>query len=308
MSTADFDAQSIKSFSRDSVGASTDSQVSHFRVRVASAGRKLKVAKAYAVSTVKEPRILIGRKQYLLLLSHPRGYTSLIAHVLGSHPEVVGSCESYNPLPNGWHLLRLRYLTYWLNANKCPKRYVFDKILTSNIPVANQVLARRDVTVFFSVRRPEETIASQIRMGHEPRFKGQVYQEDGWEGWERHQDASYAVDFYIKRLRRLEEHCLALRERSCYYFDADDLIARTSDLLRSFERELALKEPLREEYQTFRHTGVASGDCSQEIRSGAIDRKRPKKIDVPIPEARMEQARAAYEHCRSLMRARCLCL
>jgi hypothetical protein len=303
------------SITKKKAGVSTPAVACHPRLAVDLLGPDIRsfisdtmiaaaTAKSYAITTIKEPQILLGHKRYILLLSHPRCYTSLIAHIFGSHPEIVGSCETYNRLRNRRDLIRLRYMTYWLNDRKIKGKYIFDKILNCDIQISSVILNRDDVTVVFTVRGPERTIPSMIRLGFDPRFKGKQY--DG-QGWEQHQDPAYACDFYIRRLESLEQHCLGLKEKPLY-FDADDLIERTTDLLQALRRELQLSQDLSERYETFEHTGNVCGDTSEQIKSGGIDRTKSDYTDIVVPDDLMERARAAYEHCRSLLRERSVCL
>ncbi len=93
-------------------------------------------------------------------------------------------------------------------------------------------------------------------------------------------------------------------EKEAFYFDANDLILRTSDLLQALRRELRLSHDLSERYQTFGHTGIVAGDPAERIKSGRIDRNQSDYQDIVVPDELMEVACAAYEHCRSLLRER----
>lgn len=277
------------------------------RTFVSAAKAAMGMARAYAITTIKEPRILLGPKRYILLLSHPRCYTSLIAHIIGSHPEIIGSCETYTPLRDQWDLIRLRYRIYWLNERKRVGRYFFDKILLPGIPISKTILNREDVTVLFTVRGPEQTLPSMISLGRDSRLKGM---RAGGLGWELNQDPAYSCDYYIGRLRDLEQWCLEMDGRALY-FEANDLIERTADVLHALSRELRLSQDLSERYETFGHTGggpdgrVPGGDISDRIKSGRIDRSRREYPDIIVPDDLMQRARTAYEHCRSLLRERC---
>jgi hypothetical protein len=268
----------------DRVKFEVDSFVRTTRDRLASKSR-------YAAATIREPRILLGRKRYILLLSHPRCYTSLIAHILGSHPEIVGSCETYSHLRNGRDLIRLRYLTYWLNGRKIPVRYVFDKILVHYISLSSEILNRDDVTVLFALRGPERTIPSMTRFCFDESHRGRV---------------AFAGDFYINALQSLEQRCLALK-KPAFYFDGSDVVTRTADLLKSLEWLLGLNQHLSERYQTFRHTGIEGGDPSGRIKCGSINRTEDDYHEIVVPDDLMQRAQASYEHCRSLLRERCIC-
>jgi hypothetical protein len=257
----------------------------------------MRMAKAYMVTALKDPRIL-GRKRHLLLLSHPRGFTSLLSHILGSHPEVCGACELLQPYQNRRDLLKSRYRAYWYNDQKASARYFFDKVLFNTYPISDQVLNCPDVQILFAIREPAATIASTVRLGAEDADRD-VF-------WTEFRDPARSCDLYVDRLRVLEEYCMAIKGEAIY-FDAEDLIGRTDRVLEVIRDALGLRQPLSEQYRTFDHTGERGGDISERIKSGRIERSKGDRRDVSIPEAILARAQDAYEHCRALMRSRCTC-
>jgi hypothetical protein len=144
-----------------------------------------------------------------------------------------------------------------------------------------------------------------ISMGLDPRYKGV---RAGGLGFELCQDPAFACDFYIHRLQALEQFCLEVEEGRAFYFEANDLIERTADLLHALSGKLRLSRDLSERYETFGHTGVDCGDTSDRIKLGRIDRSKREYRDIAVPDDLMVRARTAYEHCRSLLRERCVCL
>ena len=90
----------------------------------------------------RNPRALAGRFQYVFILSHMRAYTSLLAHILGSHPEISGYFELHQDYRGDFDLLRMRVgvatgLRYRLRG-----RYVLDKVLHSRHRIGARILGR----------------------------------------------------------------------------------------------------------------------------------------------------------------------
>ena len=267
------------------------------RQRLASSLGALMLAKAYGVTTLREPGLLLGRVNYVLLLSHGRSYSSLLSHILGSHPEIVGSSETFDSYVRSRDLVRLKYKTYWFNAHKNRCRYVFDKVL-NNFPISRKILNRDDVHVIFTLRKPVKTIRSMVKshrdVGSENEF------------WEKCEDAAKACELYVRRLNGLERHCLDLN-RKAIYFDSEDLVERTDVIFDGLKSYLNLSQDLSQEYQTFGHTGVNGGDHSPRIRLGKINRNDSDYSNIVIPESVLETAQQAYDRCRSILRDRCTC-
>jgi hypothetical protein len=257
----------------------------------------VRLVRSYGVTTIKQPSLLLGRMQYILLLSHPRSYTSLLSHILGSHPDITGASETFSSYVKSWDLMRLRYKTYWFNDRKTARKYVFDKVLF-NFPVSTKILNRRDVHIVFTLRKPARTIKSMIKTHRDLISLGGF--------WEKYGDAAKCCELYVERLKALEQHSLALK-RNAIYFDAEDLFERTHAIFQALRAEWDLSQDLSEEYQTFRHTAVSGGDYSDRITLGKISRTDNDNSDIVIPENILEHVQQAYDHCRSLLRQRCLC-
>ena len=47
-------------------------------------------------------------RRYLFVLGHMRSYSSLLCHILGSHPQINGYCETHVKYRSRFDLLRLR--------------------------------------------------------------------------------------------------------------------------------------------------------------------------------------------------------
>jgi hypothetical protein len=275
-----------------------DRDPSTHRSALPRAREALTMAKAYVVTTLKAPRILLGRQRHLLLLSHMRSFTSMLSHILGSHPEICGASELYQPYHDRRDLLKMRYKAYWYSDQKAKVRYFFDKVLFNEFPISDRVLNLPDVKIVFMIRKPAPTIASLVRLAAEFGAKSEFL--------EKCIDPAHCCDLYVERLRILSEHCMAL-DKPAVYFDAEDLMDRTDVILGAIRDELGLREPLSEHYRTFRHTGEGGGDMSERIKSGRINRSESHRYDVIIPESPLARAEHAYEQARTLIRERCVC-
>ena len=57
---------------------------------------------------LRHPSVYLGRREYVIVLSHMRSYSTLLAHLLGSHPEIAGYAEMHTSYAQRRDLLRLR--------------------------------------------------------------------------------------------------------------------------------------------------------------------------------------------------------
>jgi hypothetical protein len=266
---------------------------------ISSAKRAAMELKGHGLATIKEPRLLFGRKHYLFLLSHMRCYTSLLGHVLGNHADIAGSYECHQSYRNRLDLVKTRYLVYYNHNKKIGNKYIFDKLLHDRYTISTGILNRDNVRVIFALRDPAQTIPSIVKL-----YSGQGLQDAGWYDY---RNPDQACEYYIRRLQSLEGYSRALRGKPIY-FDGEDLNEHTDRLFEFLRRELELSGALTEVYATYNHTGRPGfGDTSNRLNSGRIDRQKSDFGEIEVPEGLMRQARDAYDSCRSLLLKRCVC-
>jgi hypothetical protein len=236
---------------------------------------------------VRYPQYLLTRKSFIFILSHMRSHSSLLSHILGSHPKIDGYSETHLPFSSSLDLLRLKAHVLRLCDDRLSGSFVLDKCLHGYCGPSPSVLSRSDVRVIFLIREPEPTLTSLVRMG--------ATYLPGLDG---------CVDYYLTRLRQLQEIAENVGPRALYLTSAD-LLDRTDASLRFLTDKLGLEQPLTEQYQVRPLTGLpAHGDPSRWIKAGRIVRER----DAPgltIPADRLErsweayrQTRKAFEDCR----------
>lgn len=219
----------------------------------------------------RAPRALGGRFRYLLVLSHMRGYTSLLAHILGSHRGVSGYFELHQGYERRLDLVRMRLSV--LRGLDGPVRgpYVLDKIVHSRYGVAPEILRRHDVFTLFMMREPGPTLESCLDVRA---FHG---------------DPAAAPPYYIERVATLAE--MAAVARHAAYLEAEALLSRTDVVLRSIGSYLGLRSPLSPAYSTFRFTGRRGiGDWSDALMGGEIVSPRRGRPSGLIPAGALREA------------------
>jgi hypothetical protein len=244
--------------------------------------------------------------RYLLIVAHARSYSTLLCHILGSHPQICGYSEAMIPYETAVDLIRLNGEVSRAGNYRGDCEYVVDKLLFDNFGVSDVVLRIPRVTPLLIIREPESAIASLVRMRTREYEQGIA----DWTGGviDRARNTELAAVYYISRLGTLRVMAARLEAmgKRGLFLTAESLMADTAATFRWLERELELSEPLREEYRLFPNTGaVGSGDTSATIRSGRIIRDRDDREEAPIPIPRdlLDRARQAYEECLAAFRA-----
>lgn len=245
-----------------------------------------------ARALVSDPRTgleVIRPKRYIFIQSHMRSYSSLLCHILNSNPEVAGYVETHRSYKGTSDLWRLKQTVFDTAAAETGGRYVLDKVLHNRSTIDPVLLRRDNVYVVFSLREPIRTVQSTVAMARS-------LDPDDWKV-----DPLRVVRYYIKRVDHLRR--LALLEYShATYIDAQDLIDDTPRVLSELTAFLDLSEPLREEYQTSKLTGVPTyGDPSEYIKSGNIVRTRQDYSDIEVPAAELAEAVEAYERAAEVL-------
>jgi len=222
---------------------------------------------------------------YIFVVGHMRSYSSLLTHILGSHPRIAGYAEAHQKYRNRLDLLELNRKVERTCDKNCAGRYVLDKILHPQV-LAPSVLARANLKLIAIARDPVASLASilRIRAG----------------GFDRTESA---VQYYIERMAALVR-IAAIRRGDLLYLDGEALVERTDDTLAWLSLHLELAPVLRGEYSTFRFTGMPKyGDPSEWIRSGRVVKDRTPLPQIDLSPAQLARIQSAYEHMRRFMRS-----
>jgi hypothetical protein len=225
----------------------------------------------------------------IFLLSHMRAFTSLLGHILGSHPAINGYFELHISYDNPAALDKQAGELCRYEPLKDSSRYLFDKLLHNDYRLMPALLAVNDATVLVSLREPAASIKSIVNL-FARKASGDQYEQP-----------KEAATYYIERVRRLTEFC-ASAAHPYYYLDAESIRTKPEQLLPALTRWLDLYPPLSPRYKTFSQTGKPrKGDSSALIRSGEIDQSASDYSHVYIEPDLLAKAVSTYRECRRNM-------
>jgi len=236
--------------------------------------------------------------RFLFVVSHMRSFSSLLCHILGSHPEISGYGEAQLSYFSRLDLQRLARKVQQITGNPALGRYVLDKILHNHREIAPGILDRPEIKVLFLLRNPEDTVQSILNMSRARGHKGKF------------SDPARVLDYYVTRLRQLEDYCAHLGGNALF-LESERLLGDTERVLVELARWLELGESLKADYRTFRFSGEAGyGDPSPTILAGTVIRDDEARhrhyVPIPVSDDLLQQGRAAHASCRDGLARRCI--
>lgn len=240
---------------------------------------------------VRRPSLLWPASRYCLLISHMRANTSLLGHIIGSHPDVSGYYEQHVGYSGARSLFRGRLLFHKRNPTARVTPIYFDKVLHNHHEIGPRVLARSDVCAIFALRAPEEAIRSLVAL------YSRVDPDHQWG------TAEGAAAYYQERLIRIKElwH-QAGRGSFRLYMDAEALVANTEVVLNAFSERLELVPRLQSRYETFALTGKRGyGDSSSAIEKGHVAASGKTYEGIQVPASLLHEARDTYHDVRGAL-------
>lgn len=235
--------------------------------------------------------IMTAAQQYqrIFLLSHMRAFSSLIGHILGSHPRINGYYEMHLPYTSEANLDEQLRLYKQSESLKPDSQYLFDKLLHNDYPLDTAILAGTGNRILLSIRSPELSLKSII---HLFQSKDAVHP---------YADQLQATDYYIERLKALAAFSKN-NPGMYYYFDAELIMSDSHNLLHALTRWCQLETALTDQYQMFSQTGKAgAGDSSSLIKSGRIEINVNNYPEVHLEAELISRAEQAYAEHRSVM-------
>ena len=246
---------------------------------------------AVPAGVCRQPSLVLRPHRYVFIMSHMRSRSTLLCHILGSHPEITGHLENHQSYRGRHDLLRLKAKLRWTTGEVNSSGYALDKVLHNRRVIAANVAKRADVTLLFLLRKPAQAIPSILR--NQLRTRPDFTLEQ-------------AVSYYVQRLACLQRYTPYPARR--IFIESDQLIEETVEVLQFIAEQLQLSARLSENYQRFRYTGRDGwGDASAAIHAGVVQRQSPE-ADLPavdLPPALLSQAETAYQQCARHCRLTC---
>src|ERR1700753_1681333 len=99
---------------------------------------------------------MVGARRHLFVLGHMRSYSSLLCHILGSHPEIDGYCETHVKYRTRLDLIRLRSRVVKSTAPRLKGVYVLEKVL-HNYAFTHRIGRSPKTMAVILVRKPQPT-------------------------------------------------------------------------------------------------------------------------------------------------------
>lgn len=225
----------------------------------------------------------VGRREfsYVFVLAHMRSGSTLLSHILSSHPDFTGAGEMNITYKTPADLPKLIAGTcQFLHTPFLRGRYIVDQ-LNHDCYVTPEVIAALTRAVIL-IRKPEATLKSLIAL-----FK---------------HDEAEALAYYTSRLNTLAEYGRLLGDRAMF-IDYDDLVEHSDETLAALTDFFGVYTPFSADYTLKRTTGVV-GDPTDNIKSGRIQRTRGHI--VPLSDAVLETATKVYDNWRNRSSSRLL--
>lgn len=237
------------------------------------------------------PNTFTCRSQYIFILSHMRSRSSLLSHILGSHPKICGYVEQHNAYSGWLNLMKLRADIYLDTKDNLEDKYLLDKILHNPLEVSEAILTKENVKIIFLIRQPERTFKSIIRN----------CQKANVPDWRTQQQV---LEYYTQRLQQLESYSTIVKENALF-IESDQLINSTESVLEKISNWLNLETKLDQNYSVFDKTGLPGyGDPLGNIKSGKIvNTQEPSGIS--IDQAYLEEGQAVYDACYQTLTRNC---
>jgi hypothetical protein len=233
---------------------------------------------------LRHPAVFVHPGGYILLMSHMRSYSTLLAHLLASNREIAGHSGLALSYRRPIELVRARAR---VAPDAVGKRFVLDKILHDEWSIHPSVMASGRTYAIFLVRRPEPTIQSILRI------RNPAGSRPAW-----YRDPHAVVGYYERRLAALTQLALATRDRSrTVFLRSEALLNDPEPVLEALTRHLTLNEPLSTAYTVFADTGLwGAGDTSEHIHRGHIEQAPGSVSDaVSLPQHLLARACDAYD-------------
>jgi hypothetical protein len=216
-----------------------------------------------------------------------RAYSSLLGHIIGSHPRINGYYEMHQSYLRDADLAQQIADYSQHDTLKQDSYYQFDKLLHNDYRLNLSLPALQDAVIFIALRQPEPTIKSIIKLFRQKSTDHLYTQPAG------------ATDYYLERLQTLTDFAQQHPQRY-HYFDTEKVCTDTDRLLSQLQQWIRVAEPLSREYGSFAKTGVAgAGDTSPLIHTGKILPDFQEVVDdVELDATLLQQAEQVYQNCR----------
>ena len=238
---------------------------------------------SYRISTRREPY------NFIFILGHMRSGSSLLVHLLNTHPDIIGFGEAgiRYKVEKDFHKLTTKVYTT-LNKFKMDHKYSLDKLLHDTKLPNQKLLLNQKLKVIFLIREPRKSISSLLKMKLD---------------W----DEKQATEYYTKRLLSLENYAKSINNKeSSLFITNNQLLQSTDTVFLTFADFLQISPNFSEQYDILKTTGIrgGTGDSSENIKTGRIIRI-PQEQTKEISPILLKKNQQAFDKCNATLSQYC---
>lgn len=229
------------------------------------------------------------RSKIIFILAHMRSGSTLLSHILMSHPDVLGYGERNAAYHNKIDLDHLIIdVTYHRRRPFHIYPFILDQINHTTLLTDAHILHQPHVYTIFLIREPEASLTSMVNV------LGQFH------GFTQDQ----ALAHYTERLPALV-HLSQNHPDPAHTFclTYSDIVKRTKPTLTALQTFLQLGSPLSAKYKQFSFTGKR-GDPSHNIFRGHIH-QTPANPLLDLPVSQRIQLQNLYTSCHHQLQTNC---
>lgn len=191
------------------------------------------------------------------MLSHMRSRSSVLSHVLGSHPQIVGHGELLRGY-RSWIDMAISRIQ--LNE-KSRHKFFHDKLLHDYTLLDESLLLSDRNKIVFLLREPVDSTQSFVRLYRKE--KPDCNRDDS----AIHRDF---FEYYSQRMATLVSMARKIKHRAIL-IDAEILMQETTKTLARIGNFLELESPLRQEFELHEQSGTSGhGDTTGGLMAGKI--------------------------------------
>ena len=241
------------------------------------------------ISALVHPKVFRHHLSYLFVVSHVRSRSTLLSHILGSHPKIEGYLEWGKEYKSKKDFIRLR-LQSWKEFKWHSPQYLMDKVLYKELIPTAQCLMQNPTKCILLIRNPRETIRSKLAASFE---EDEITKSS----------PEWITNYYCEMTQEIVNLARQLPEKQWMFVDSKKLIENPNDILKEIQIFLELEEPLTTNYQIYGGTGNPQlGDSTRNIKAGKILNLDKTRYDnIVIENHFLEKAEQAFEEaCESI--------